>query len=190
MLKARLSLREDVTSGSWLPLERFSVDRDRSDPRADCMARVKRWALDCFAGVKLGADFDLEKLDPWTFSPDFRFRVLYGLSIEVSKDIRPVFSASSCPVRSGPICVSTGYEVWRCGRHEAFRRCSSASRFQSYSTSASCSISGLNSSPKMKYAALLVVRRSGGVLPRMYIALWRRLERVWTPGLMFKPETE
>ena len=89
---------------------------------------------------------------------------------------------------SGCIWVSTGYEVCRWGRHDAFRRCSSASRVQSYS--ASCSISGRRPSPRIKNAALFVVRLSGGVLPRMYIALWRRLARVWTPGLRLELEAE
>lgn len=109
MLNAMLSLREELSSGA-ASLGRFSFERDRRDPIADCIAVAKRWDRGCLAGVMLGADldlailglplfFDLNRLD--ALSSDFLLRVWNPLVSDASKDILPVLSASSCPEKSG-----------------------------------------------------------------------------------------
>ena len=81
MLNATLSLR-GAFSGSWTSVERLSFERDRKDSKVFRTAWLNRFFLDCFAGVILGADFDLGKLEPCmiaafdTDSSDLRFRVL------------------------------------------------------------------------------------------------------------------
>lgn len=104
-----LSLREEPSSGA-ASLGRFSFERDRTDPSADCMAVAIRWDRGCLAGVMLGADLDFAILGLSLFfglnrldapSTDFLLRVLNDLASDASKDILPVLSTSSCTEKSG-----------------------------------------------------------------------------------------